>query len=259
MKKSLLAFLLLPMLAWAEQSLFDGTWKIDLNSAQFAKKPVVLLLQYGVFHCSTCDPQIDVKADGTEQPIEGSKSVDTMVVKIVNDRTLESTSKKDGKVVSASKSTVTADGKTTTLEFTDYPMASNQPVTGKIIYTRVASGPPGSHLVSGSWRIQKVNQSENALILTLKSSADGLMMSRPIGESVDAKFDGKDYPVKGAPAGYTVSLSKQNDRSIVTTTKRDGKVVQVEYITVSADGKSLSINSENKAQDTTTQYTAIKQ
>ena len=39
--------LLLPLPAPA-QSQFDGTWKIDMNSVQFPKKPDVFLLQNGM-------------------------------------------------------------------------------------------------------------------------------------------------------------------------------------------------------------------
>ena len=39
------AVLSMPMLA-AAQSQFDGTWKVDMNTAGFPKKPTVLLLHY---------------------------------------------------------------------------------------------------------------------------------------------------------------------------------------------------------------------
>jgi WD40 repeat protein len=216
------------------------------------------VLQNGTFQCSTCDPKINVKADGTDRPIQGSKEIDTVAVKIVDDKTVETTSKKGGRVVESAKNTISVDGKTDTVEFTFYPEASKQPVTGKETLIRVGAGPSGSHTISGSWRIQKANASENALTFTYKSSPDGLMMTDAIGESFDAKFDGKDYPIKGA-TGYTVSLTKVNDRAIIETDKRDGKVVAVTHMTVSADGKTLTIKSENKVQGTTTTFAAAKQ
>ncbi len=84
-------------------------------------------------------------------------------------------------------------------------------------------------------------------------------MSNPVGESFDAKFDGKDYPVKGAPAGYTVSLKKVDDRTIASTTKMDGKIVQESTVSVSADGKTLTMKNQNKVQGTTSTFTATKQ
>jgi hypothetical protein len=79
------------------------------------------------------------------------------------------------------------------------------------------------------------------------------------GESYDAKYDGKDYPMKGRPAGYTVSLKKVDARTVVRTDKRDGKIVGILTMTVSADGKTANVKEENKLQGTTTTYTSIKQ
>src|SRR5512143_3262334 len=101
----LLAVLGLAGALWA-QSPFDGTWKVDLNKAQFPDKPDVFAIQNGMFICSTCDPKIDVKADGTDQAVKGSKEFDTLTVKIVDDKTVQFTRKKSGKVVSSSKESV---------------------------------------------------------------------------------------------------------------------------------------------------------
>jgi hypothetical protein len=50
-----------------------------------------------------------------------------------------------------------------------------------------------------------------------------------------------------------------NERSIVQTVKRDGKVVRVYHMTVSADGKTASLKTENTERGFTTTATAIKQ
>ena len=55
----LLGACLMPSLATA-QSVFEGTWKIDLQKVQMPKKPDVLLLQNGMYHCKTCVPPVSV-------------------------------------------------------------------------------------------------------------------------------------------------------------------------------------------------------
>ncbi len=258
--KRLLFAILLPALAWAAQSPFDGTWKIDLNQVKLPDKPEVFLLQNGTYECSTCVPRISVKADGSDQPVTGTKSMDTLAVKVVNDKTVDLTSKKGGKVIGSEKDIVSEDGKTVTIEFTSYPESSKQPVTGKVTFARVAPGPAGSHALSGSWRMQKANAvSDNALSYTYKGSAEGLTMKAATGETYDAKFDGKDYPIKGDRAGSTVSLKKVSDSAIVETIMRDGKIVQVNHMTVSADGKSLTVKSEEPERGTTSTFVARKQ
>jgi len=83
----LLVSLLMPGLAMA-QSAFDGTWKFDLKTAQFPKKPEVYVLQDGMYHCKTCVPTIDIKADGQDQKLTGHPYYDTMSIKVVDDRTI---------------------------------------------------------------------------------------------------------------------------------------------------------------------------
>ena len=65
MKKNIfpvaLSLILLPVLGMG-QSALDGTWKVNLDNAQFAPKPEVYLLQNGTYQCKTCAPPITVKA-----------------------------------------------------------------------------------------------------------------------------------------------------------------------------------------------------
>jgi hypothetical protein len=183
-----------------------------------------------------------------------------MAVKVVDDKTIELTTKKAGRVTGMEKRVLSADGKAVTLEYTGHPEGSQQPVTVRGTMTRVGPGPAGSHGASGSWRTTKFDQaSDNALLVTFKGSAEGLMMTAPTGESYDAKFDGKDYAVKGDPGGSVVSLKKVDDHTIVETTKRDGKIVSITSWTVSADGKSLTAKSEDKERGTTSSWVATKQ
>src|SRR5271166_2988578 len=86
------AALLLPTLAKA-QSVFDGTWKIDMNKVDFSKKPNVFLLQNGMYECKTCTPPYSVKADGTDQPVSGHPYYDTVVIKVVSDHEVDETHK----------------------------------------------------------------------------------------------------------------------------------------------------------------------
>ena len=260
MKKLWWAVLLLPVLVWAGESPFNGTWKIDLSKVQFPDKPDTWVLQAGRYQCSTCEPRVDVKADGTDQPTAGAKYRDTSAVKLIDDKTVEFTDKKGGKVVGTERWTVSADGKTLGVEFTGYPEASQEPVKGKSTLARVAAGPMGSHAISGSWRAEKVDTvTSNALTYTYKMSADGLLFSAATGETYDAKFDGKDYPIKGDRAGAVVSVRKIDERSLDETTKIGGKVVYVNHITVSPDGKSMTLKWEDKQRGTTTTWVAARQ
>jgi hypothetical protein len=258
-KKLIFALLLFPVFACA-QSPFDGTWKIDISAVKLPEKTESWVLQNGTYQEFTSVPKVNIKADGTDQKVPGAKDYDTLAVKVVNDKTVEFTCKKAGKVVSSGKHIVSADDKSLAYEFINYPVASPQPIKGKLAYSRVSAGPAGSHAISGSWRAQKFAAvSENALITTIKTTSDGQTYTQTTGESYDAKYDGKDYPMKGTSAGITVALKKVDSRTVTTTVKRDGEIQEINTMIVSADGKTATIKVENKVQGTNIEYKSIKQ
>jgi low affinity Fe/Cu permease len=259
-KNLLFLILLLPVFAWAEGP-FDGTWKVEINQSQTPQTAdAVVLLQNGNFQCISCEPKINIKADGTDQAVPPeTKQYDMMALKVVDDNTTETTAKKNGKVVSKTTNMISADGKTSTIEALNFAEDGKQPAY-KVTYTysRAAEAPPGAHAISGTWKMQKANLVAS-LPMTIKSTPDGLMVSGPGPQSFEAKFDGQDYPVKGAPDGNTVSLSKVNESAIDMTTKQNGKTTTVTHLAVAADGKTMTIKLENSAQGATTSLTATKQ
>jgi len=125
---------------------------------------------------------------------------------------------------------------------------------------RVAKGPAGSHAISGSWRMSKMDTlSENGLSVTFKVSGDTLTMSNQTGQSYTAKLDGTEAPYKGDPGTTSVSVKKTGPNGIDETDKRDGKVISIAHMTVSADGKTLTFAVEDKLHGTTAKFTAQKQ
>lgn len=260
MKKLLFSGLLLALsLPAVAQSAFDGTWKFHLNDAQFPKKPDVYVLKDGMYHCKTCAPPINIKADGEDQPVTGYPYFDTMSVKVVDDHTIESVIKKNGKTVGTTKTVVSQDGKTSNFEFTDSSNTSAEPVNGKGMSKRVAQGPAGSHAVSGSWVMAKMDDlSENGLLMTYKLEGDSLTMSTPTGQSYTAKLDGTEAPYKGDPGITSVVVKKLGNNTIEETDKRNGKVISVARLTVDADGKTMHVKVDDKMHGAQAAFTASK-
>ena len=242
------------------QNSFDGTWKFNLNDAQFPKKPDVYLLQDGMYHCKTCVPPVDVKADGQDHAVKGHPYYDSVSIKVVDDRTIEEVDKNNGKAVVTAKTVVAPDGKTANFEFSDSSNTNADPVTGKGTITQVAKGPAGSHAVSGSWVTSKMDTlSDNGLLVTFKVEGDSLSMSSPTGQSYVAKLDGTEAPYKGDPGITSVSVKSMGKDTIEETDKRDGKVVSVAHMTVGSDGKTMTVKVEDKLHGTSSQFTATKQ
>jgi hypothetical protein len=258
-KKLILLVLLAPILMWG-QSAFDGTWRVDLNKAQLPKKPDKYLLQNAAYKCESCVPPYETKADGQEHKVSGHPYFDSLSIRVVDDKTVEFTQMKNGKVVGTDKATVSSDGNQLTDEFTWQPQTSDQKQSGKAVSTRVAKGPAGSHALSGAWRGEKLEDfSQAAMTVTMKSTGDGLSMTAGTGESYDAKFDGKDYPYKGDPGITSITLKKIDANTVEETDKRDGNVISVNRMTVSGDGKTLKIDVNDKLHGTTASYVATKQ
>jgi hypothetical protein len=251
--------LLVPAAALAA-SPFDGTWKADTNSAQMPKKPDVFLLQNGMYDCKTCVPAENVKADGADNAVSGNPYFDSVAIKVVDDHTIQETDKKAGKTVATSTTTIAADGKTGTFEFTDSSNTNAAPVTGKGTITRVAGGPKGSHAISGSWRTASVSGfSDNGLTVTYMTDGDNLTMTSPTGQKYTAKMDGTDSPMTGDSGITSVSVKKIGKNGLKETDKRNGKVIGMSTMTVSGDGKTINVKYENKERGTTMSYKTMKQ
>ena len=241
---SVLLFSALPVMATEP---FTGTWKVDMSKAKVSQaKPEKMELANGTYKCFNCDPSFTVKADGTDQPVTGDPTMDTLNVRIVDDHSVQMVGKKDGKVVFETKTTVSPDGMTATGEFTTHPPSSDQPVTGTFKMKRAGKSMSGMHAISGEWLPDKVeNLSENALSVTFEESADGLKMTEPTGEHYDAKFDGKDYAYEGSTGVNKVTVKRVGSREIVETDKRDGKVESTSRMTLSPDGRTLTVVSKD--------------
>ena len=261
MKKLLLLLFFVPVLAMAQSSPFDGTWKVDMKKAQLPKKPDVYEVQNGMYACKSCVPAYDIKADGTDQPVSGHPYASTIAVKVIDDRTIETLGKKDGKEMFAGKWTVSSDGDSMTVDWKYSGNPEGGPVTGKDMMKRVGAKPPaGTNMVSGSWRTEKTEDiPDSAITFTFKSSGDQYSYSTPLGQSYTAKLGGGEAPYKGDPGVTSVSLKKINDRTIEETDMRDGKVISITRINVSPDGKKMTIDVSDKLHGTTSRYVADKQ
>lgn len=234
----------------------NGTWKTDLASIKIDSKPDQLLLKGGQFTCPTCTPPIAVAADGAFHPVDRPYA-DHMSVKVDDDHNVTRTNQKGGKTTYTQKFSVSPDGNTLTVNFSD--VSGTKPVNGTYTETRAAPAPAGAHAMSGSWKGQPpTNVSDEGLTVTISADNDMLHLSTPAGQSYDAKLDGTETPIKGDIGGTTASVKKLGPGSYEETDRRGGKVTDVITMTVGADGK-LSFKDENKLDGSTSTSVANKQ
>jgi hypothetical protein len=249
------ALLLAPGAALAT-SAFDGTWKTNLDSVKVMGRPDVYLLADGEFTCSSCSPELKVKADGASHPVTGHAYYDEAMVKIVSPTSMEQVLKQGGKEFARLAETVSADGSILTVKFTTHIGA--KVVTGEYTEMRTAKGPAGSHSISGSWLQTKISGNDAMRTVHYEMTDGGFKMSWN-GQSYDAKFDGKEYPITGDPGHTSVTLNKVDDNTVEEIDHRQGKVVDQVRLAVGKDGKTLAVTDRDLAHGQTVTYTLDKQ
>ena len=256
MKRMLLLLFAVPATALAITP-FDGTWKVKLDSVQFSGKPTEQVLMNGSYTCKSCVPPFTVKADGKDQPTPVHNTRDHMTVSVVSPTTVEYSEKVGGKVMNTNADTVSADGNRLTSVFTDY--SGEKPVKGTFTSKRVGAAPPGAHAVSGAWMQDGIPEvSEAARIVVVESSANGIKWTWN-GTIADAKFDGKQYPIKNDPQRTLVALKKISERQFEERDTSEGKLQSITTWTVSADGKALTQVNEDLPHGTKSSQVLEKQ
>ena len=250
------ALLLVPAAALAS-SAFDGTWKTRLDSMKTTGKPDVIAVVDGTYTCSSCQGDIKVKADGADHTVTGNDYYDSVAVKIVDPKTIEITDKLAGKVIVTNTMTVSPDGSTLSGKFTDYSGA--KPATGAYTEKRVAAAAAGAQPISGSWQQDKASEANDALSTVSYEMAGDHFSMHWNGQSYDAKFDGKEYPVTGDPGHTVVTLKRIDANTVVETDRRKGKVTDEIRIAASKDGKTVDVTDKDLVRGQTTTYTLEKQ
>ena len=236
----------------------DGTWKADLKSAQLDKKPDVFAIKDGMYHCGTCVPMLDIKADGAWHKVSGHDYYDEAMFKVVDAHTTKEAYRKNGKPVSEGTTMVSADGDKLTYDFTDLSQA--KPVNSKGSAVRVGKAVPGEHAMSGSWRNTSVDSMSDAgITITYKTAGDMVMMSTPSGLSYSAKLGGPAVPIKGDVGGTMAAVKMTGPRTLVETDSRGGKTVSVMTSVVSADGRSQAMSVDDRRHMTKSSYTLHRQ
>jgi len=237
------------------QSPFDGTWVIDTgqNENLASERPRVLSVADGVFR----ESNRQFKADGSDQKVPATPYWDTVSVRLVDDRTVELISKKAGKPMFTETDTVSADGNTLTKVMKDTTEA--EAVTFESDFRRIAPAPAGAHALSGSWQVFKQSRSENSTIIKYKCTSRGFSAETPLGEKLEAKFDGKLYEMEDDPGHTMVSVRLINPYTIEQTNVREGKVVFVVTLEVTPDGKTIHAMSKMKEDGSVKTWTLHKQ
>jgi hypothetical protein len=121
----------------------------------------------------------------------------------------------------------------------------------------------------GTWKLNiaksKASRAASSTLI-MKAQNNGLKCASDFVDSEGkathaewaAKYDGKDYPVKGNPDVDAISLTKIDANTVDYVQKKSGKEVQRGRTVVSTDGKTYALTGKaqnSKGQDVT--FTAV--
>jgi hypothetical protein len=127
-----------------------GTWKLNVAKSRYSPgpPPKSAIFTYeaigeGIRRTGetvnadgqTISFEYTAQYDGKDYPIRGNPNADTVSLKRVNDRTVEATLKKNGKVTTTVRRVVSSDGKTLTLTMTG-TNAQGQTVNNVTVYEK---------------------------------------------------------------------------------------------------------------------------
>lgn len=107
----------------------------------------------------------------------------------------------------------------------------------------------------GTWKLniaksKIMDTAPKSAVTKIEATADGGIRvtvdnvgadGKPVHYSFTAKYDGKDYPVKGDPSRDMVAYTKKDDYTYHAVSKLAGKVTSDATIVYSKDGKTRTV------------------
>jgi hypothetical protein len=217
---------------------YAGKWKMNPAKSDFGETTVTYEpLPSGEMQATATGQSYKFKMDGKDYPAWfGSDAA----WKSLSPTSWQTTWKLKGKVLTTDTLTLSADGKTLTVN-SKGTKPNGETIDDTVVSERVAGGPG----LAGKWKTKNMKSASPSVLEFAPSGAGGLAFKIvDMGLSCDANLDGKDHPCSGPTLGpgWTVAFANQGARGVDMTVKNNGKLLFKMSYTVSADGKTLTEN-----------------
>jgi hypothetical protein len=215
---------------------YVGKWKMNPAKSDFDQTTTTYeQLPSGEMQSTQAGESYKFKLDGKDYPaIFGN----TAAWKPLSANSWETTWKLNGKVLTTDTLTLSADGKTLTVN-SKGKKPNGEMLDDTVVAERVSGGPG----LAGKWKTKNVKSTAPSVLELASSGPDGLVFKIvDMDLTCSGKFDGKDHPCTGptlAP-GWTASFVNAGPRALDMTVKNNGKVLFKLSYSVSADGKTLT-------------------
>ncbi|GMN02786.1 hypothetical protein [Erythrobacter sp. MTPC3] len=231
-----------------------GTWKANIDSAEFENSNNNYLIADGQYTCNSCLPPFSIAADGEWQTVD-RPGVDAIKVTVVDDMTIESASRLGEKELGKSVWTVGEGGDTMTINWTN--MDGDEMVEGSTNYSLAAAGPDGAHAASGEWAVSDLGEMSDAGLLFSYAIDGDTITSTGNSGGYTAVLGGEAVVPEGDETGGMIAVEKTGDNTYRETYTRDGEVINVLDMTV--DGATLSAVGTDPRDGSVIRWTATRQ
>ncbi len=229
---------------------FEGTWVGQTDSLQDDEVRNYLIAD-GTYTCNHCTPAYSVPASGEFESVE-RPGADGVMVKLVDDMTVEFAVRNEGEELSKGTWMVSEDGGTMTVTSTDLNL--DEPVSSTTTLTRVSAGPEGSHAVSGEWKFAGLTDMEEAArTFTFAIDGDQLTQTGQQG-SMTMTIGGEPVTPEWSTTGAATAVEKISDNTYLFTTTMDGEVVGTTEMSV--EGDTLTGKGTDPRTGSTSSWTA---
>lgn len=224
--------------AFAADSPWNGTWKLDESKSQFSGGTMTFsqgagdMLNYS--DGSTSDYEFAI--DGKERKAFSNR---TVIWTALGKNTWETVYKVDGKVLSKGERRLSADGKTLTETWTG-TRPDGSAFHEEDVFTRVS----GTDGLLGTWRASKVKGAGGPQEFVISVPGPGRVHYDvpDMKASVEGRTDGSDIPLTGptVPPGATISFKALTPTKTRYVMKVNGKIDNEGVQTLAADGRSFT-------------------
>ncbi len=216
---------------------FIGKWKLDLTRSKLSGQTIEIQSVPDNGYKFKEDEHTDIiLADGLDHPTHFGE---TMAITQKKPDLWAITYKKGEKVLLETTWKVSKDGRTLT-----YTATGIRPNGQRFNNEMTAKRKGGGSGLAGTWETTAVRLSSPREIYIEPFESGGHSITFPgRNQTIRMKFDGREYPEQGPTVmeGATSSGRRLDERTIETTERIKGKVIETAKATVSADGRTYTL------------------
>jgi hypothetical protein len=216
---------------------FVGKWRLNLAKSKLTGQTIRIEELPGNRYQFQEDEHSDIIfADGLDHPTHFG---DTMSITKQTPDSWAIVYKRDGRTLMSTLWQVSPDGQTLT-----YTATGTRPNGVRFTNEMTCKRVSGTTGLPGTWESTDVKLSSPREIYIEPYGSDGQSITFPgRKQTIRMKFDGKDYPEEGPTVreGATTSGRRLDERTIQTTEKIKGRVIETARATISADGNTQTI------------------